>query len=177
MEFTKDFMNFNDYKNRPRLKLERTNFDNLLENLGWLLLIIIWIKVIFSFNQLPDSIPTHFSLEGEVDGYGSKWTLFILPVAATIAYIGLTVLNRFPHIFNYLVEITAENAERQYTIATKMIRVLKLGLVVLFGSISMMTISGAKSEATPIIPVFLPVITILVILPLIYYVYKSIKSK
>ena len=29
---------------------------------------------------LPDRIPTHWNIRGEVDGYGGKWTLFALPV-------------------------------------------------------------------------------------------------
>jgi uncharacterized membrane protein len=29
---------------------------------------------------LPERIPTHWNIRGEVDGYGGKWTLFALPV-------------------------------------------------------------------------------------------------
>ena len=28
---------------------------------------------------LPDRIPTHWNIEGKVDGYGGKWTLFLFP--------------------------------------------------------------------------------------------------
>jgi uncharacterized membrane protein len=28
---------------------------------------------------LPDRIPTHWNIRGEVDGYGGKWTLFLFP--------------------------------------------------------------------------------------------------
>lgn len=28
---------------------------------------------------LPDRIPTHWNIKGEVDGYGGKWTLFLFP--------------------------------------------------------------------------------------------------
>lgn len=170
-------MKFSEYQNRPKIKLEKTNFDNLLENLGWLLLILFWIKVIFSYNDLPNIIPTHFNARGEVDGYGSKWTLLILPAAATIAYIGLTILNKFPHIFNYLVEITEENAQRQYTISTKMIRILKLGVVVLFCFISLITIGEAKSETLAIGQLIIPAIFLLILFPMIYYIYKSIIEK
>jgi immunity protein, SdpI family len=35
---------------------------------------------------LPEQIPTHWNIRGEIDGYGGKWTLFMLPVvmAATL---------------------------------------------------------------------------------------------
>ncbi len=29
---------------------------------------------------LPDRIPTHWNIKGEVDGYGGKWTLFLFPI-------------------------------------------------------------------------------------------------
>jgi uncharacterized membrane protein len=29
---------------------------------------------------LPDRIPTHWNIRGEVDGYGGKWTLFMFPI-------------------------------------------------------------------------------------------------
>jgi uncharacterized membrane protein len=32
------------------------------------------------YGSLPDQIPTHWNIRGEVDGYGGKWTLFIFPV-------------------------------------------------------------------------------------------------
>ena len=32
------------------------------------------------YGSLPEQIPTHWNIRGEVDGYGGKWTLFIFPV-------------------------------------------------------------------------------------------------
>lgn len=32
------------------------------------------------YGSLPDQIPSHWNIRGEVDGYGGKWTLFIFPV-------------------------------------------------------------------------------------------------
>jgi uncharacterized membrane protein len=31
------------------------------------------------YPTLPEQIPTHWNIRGEVDGYGSRWTLFLLP--------------------------------------------------------------------------------------------------
>ncbi len=39
------------------------------------------------FGDAPDSIPTHFNAEGFADDYGSKWTLFIMPLAVAIVAI------------------------------------------------------------------------------------------
>lgn len=170
-------MNSSNLKNKPKIKLSLSNFDSFLENLGWLLLVLLWILVIFSFNNLPDTIPTHFNFMGEPDGYGNKITIIILQIVATLMYIGLTILNQFPHLFNYVVEITEENAERQYRISTRMIRILKLGIVVLFGMISLMTIESVKSQSLSMIPLLFISVLALIIFPLIYFIFRSLKEK
>lgn len=32
------------------------------------------------YPDLPDRIPTHWNMQGEVDGYGGRWTLFLMPM-------------------------------------------------------------------------------------------------
>jgi immunity protein, SdpI family len=41
--------------------------------------------------QLPDRIPTHWNIRGEVDGYGGKWTLYLMPIMTS----GMLVLFYF----------------------------------------------------------------------------------
>ncbi|MER2000695.1 MAG: DUF1648 domain-containing protein, partial [Lysinibacillus sp.] len=50
---------------------------------GVLLIIIYWSK-------LPDTVPIHFNIKGEADGWGSKYTLIILPFIAGGFYAFLT---------------------------------------------------------------------------------------
>jgi uncharacterized membrane protein len=40
------------------------------------------------YGGLPEQIPTHWNIRGEVDGYGGKWTLFIFP-AMMVAMLAL----------------------------------------------------------------------------------------
>jgi uncharacterized membrane protein len=35
---------------------------------------------VWFYPDLPDQIPTHWNIEGKVDGYGGKWTLFAFPI-------------------------------------------------------------------------------------------------
>lgn len=117
---------------RPKLKIELTTLDKIMEILGWIFIIAIWSMTIISYNQLPDVIPTHFNLKGEVNGYGEKWMIWLLASITTILFLVMTYLNKFPHRFNYLTVITKDNALRQYTIATRMIRFLKILMVAIF---------------------------------------------
>lgn len=117
---------------RPKLKIELTTFDKIIEILGWIFIIAMWSMTIISNNQLPDVIPTHFNLKGEVNGYGEKWMILLLASITTILFLAMSYLNKFPHRFNYLTVITKDNALRQYTIATRVIRFLKILMVAIF---------------------------------------------
>jgi uncharacterized membrane protein len=47
---------------------------------GILLVAISAVAAAWLSPQLPDRIPTHWNIRGEVDGYGGKWTLFMMPI-------------------------------------------------------------------------------------------------
>ena len=126
--------------------------------------------------NLPERIPTHFNIAGEPDGYGSKSTLWILPVTAVIMYIGMTILELFPHIYNYPVEITPENAVRQYRIATRLIRILKTIIAILFSFLSYQTIKTALGITGGLGKVFLPVSLLITFGVIIIYVVGSLNN-
>jgi uncharacterized membrane protein len=162
---------------RPKITLIPTTADKLVDLLGWLILLALWGLTISHFSTLPDTIPTHFNASGEADGFGSKASIIGLPVIATLLFVGLTVLNRYPHIFNYPTAITEDNALRLYTLAMRMLRYLKLVLVLVFGGIEFMTIQHATRKAAGLGAWFLPLTLVLIFIPLIYFVIKSIKEK
>ena len=56
-----------------------------------LLVAITTAATAWLYSSLPDQIPTHWNIRGEVDGYGGKWTLFIFPVMM----VGMLVLFYF----------------------------------------------------------------------------------
>ena len=124
---------------RPRLKITLSQLDKRLELGSLILMLAMWGLTIFSFIKLPNTIPIHYNGSGQVDSYGDKMTLFLLPIIATIIYFGLTKLNKYPHIFNYMTTITSENAEKNYGIATRMLRFLKFTIILVFTSIILVT--------------------------------------
>jgi uncharacterized membrane protein len=162
---------------RPKLKIQLTPTDQVLELLGWGVLLALWVWIGTNFSSLPDSIPTHFNAAGEADGFGTKASIIGLPLIATLLYIGLTLLNRFPHIFNFPTPITPNNALSQYTNATRMIRYLKLILVFVFAGISYQTIQQANGTGEGLGLWFLPLTLVLIFVPLIYFVSKSFQTK
>lgn len=161
---------------RPKITLIPSTTDKIVEALGWIILLALWGWTFNHYSALPDTIPTHFNASGEADSFGSKASIIGLPVIASVLFIGLTVLNRYPHSFNYPTAITQDNALRQYTLATRMLRYLKLVLVLIFGGIEFMTIQNATGKAAGLGVWFLPLTLIMVFLPLIYFVIHSLKK-
>jgi uncharacterized membrane protein len=119
---------------RPKLYLKSKPTDTVLDTAVLLLQLGMWIIVVVGYIFLPTIIPIHFNFKGEVDRYGNKAELFVLPILSSIVTISFYYLNKVPHIFNYMVEITKENAEIEYRKATRMLRWVNLGssLLILF---------------------------------------------
>jgi uncharacterized membrane protein len=162
---------------RPRIKLELTLSDKTIEIIGWLLICSVWALTISHYKNLPDIIPTHYNAAGIADGFGEKWMILTLPLVATVLFTGLTILNKFPHIFNYPKDISTENALRQYTNATRLIRFLKLIIVIIFGLISYQTIRETKGQTEGLGMWFLPVTIGLIFTPIIYFFLQSFQAK
>ncbi len=132
----------------PKSQLKWHLTDKFYEVAGWSLLVAIWGYILLMYARLPDVIPTHFSIDGTPDGYSQKNMIFLLPSIITILYAGLTIMNKFPHKYIYMVTITPLNAKRNYQSATRKVRFFKFLLVILFGFICFQSIQVAlgKSE-------------------------------
>ncbi len=132
---------------RPKIKLELSPIDQFLEIAGWFAFMILINLAILSYFRLPETIPTHFNFKGEADEFGSRDTIFTLPFVGAVVFVGMTILNRYPHTFNYFVEITEENAQRQYLLATRLIRYLKVAILLIFSLIVFTTLQTATGQA------------------------------
>jgi uncharacterized membrane protein len=160
----------------PQINLSLSPYDKLLEVLGWLALLTTWIFSIYQYFFLPGEIPIHFSLNGDPDNFGSKGFILSLPVIASILFLGLTTLNNYPHLFNYPYEITKENAEVQYTLSTRLIRMLKISIVVIF-LILAVKVRASVDGFTLLGPFLMPVILGLIFIPIVYFLVKMLKSQ
>jgi len=162
---------------RPRIKLQLNLTDKVLEIIGWISVFGIWALSLTNYSILPEIIPIHFNGAGKADGFGNKTQIFVLPIISTLLFIGLTTLNKHPHMFNYPSQITKENAVHQYTNATRMIRVLKLVIVVLFGLIVFRKIQIVNGHADGLGTWFLPLTMGMIFIPMLYFLIKSLKKK
>lgn len=158
---------------RPVIKLIKRPQDLALEIATLCgVLLLIGLPVLF-YAELPETIPTHFNGKGIADGHGARSTLLMLPIMGTIMSLGLYALNRVPHIFNYPVEITEENAEKHYRNGTSLIRWLNLIIVFSFAYIEWRVIDSASHEQGTLGNYFLPVFLIAIFGVIAVFFWKS----
>ncbi|WP_298651971.1 DUF1648 domain-containing protein [uncultured Proteiniphilum sp.] len=163
-------------KDRPKVKINLTTTDKIIEIIGWTAVVGIWVLTLMNYEKLPEQIPIHYNGAGEADGFGDRSHILTLPIVSTLFFIGLTILNKYPRIFNYFTPITEENAFRQYSNATRMIRLLKLLFVVVFGLIVFRTIQHVNETVDGLGVWFLPLTIGLFFIPVAYYLINSIRQ-
>lgn len=162
---------------RPVVEIAASPWDQVLEVLSAIPLLVLIFMVIQTWKILPESLPTHFGPSGTPDAWGSKESILLLPGLSLVLYLLLTVLSRYPHIYNYPCRITEENAPVQYRMARIFMRVLKLEIIAMFTYIEWATIQVALGKAGGLGVWFLPASIIPIFGTIGVYLYLSIKYK
>jgi uncharacterized membrane protein len=170
-------MRNNENEPRPRIKLKLSSHDYVIEFLGIAFLVILIAIPLFYYNHLPEKIPVHFNSAGQPDGFGGKPSLYILPATGLFVYFLLTALSVFPHVYNFPVPITPENAEVQYRLATRLMRILKTVILLLFSFISWISVRTATGKADGLGKLFLPVFLFLIFGVIIIYLFQSLNNR
>ncbi|THD65812.1 DUF1648 domain-containing protein [Robertkochia marina] len=163
--------------NRPDINPKPTKLDKVIEFFAWAGLLLMWFLALRGYSDLPEQIPMHFNGKGVVDRMGSKESIFVVPVITSLLFAGLTILNNHPRLFNYPVDITPENAARQYAIAQRLMRLIKLAVVIIFLLITWRTLEISKGSMDNLGTWFLPFVFGITTLPLIWYLFKAFKKK
>ncbi len=141
---------------RPRIAVPPTPADKAIERMAWAALALLWGLTIWYLSRLPATIPVHFNAAGVPNRYGEKSSLLELPVIASVLFAGLTAVSNYPHLFNYLTEITPANALTNYRGAIRLLRGLKIGMVLVFLLLVWQTGQTAAGQACGLGPWLLP---------------------
>jgi hypothetical protein len=162
---------------RPKLNVPRTVADYIGEVLslagvlaGLILLVLVWA-------ELPEEIPRRFGITGHPTAWDDRWIVFF-PVGISIAlYVGLTFLNRYPHVFNYPWPITEENAAIQYRLARSMVTWLKALCIWMMITIVWSQTRVALGNAESVSPFMIMGFIIAIHVVLILFVYRSYRCQ
>lgn len=112
---------------------------------------------IYGPNHLSGQIPTHFNGLGEPTSYGPVSTLWLLPVIGTGLYALITVVSAFPASFNFPVRVTAQNRDRLYRIATRMVVSIKAEILILFAFLQHAIIQSVRTQTNSIPLLLIPI--------------------
>ncbi len=159
---------------RPKIKVPLEGLDIILDILAATVLILLISYAFISYSDLPDTIPSHFNAKGEVDGYSDKTMLWLLPGLGIIIFFGMYILNKFPHMHNYMVNITEENALKNYRLSTRIVRFTNLFIMVIFGIVLFNIVESAKNNNSDMDNWILPfIIGFSIVLPIAIYIYQK----
>jgi len=78
---------------RPRIHIPLQSFDYLLEILAALGLLALLGLSTYYYGQLPEQVPSHFGPDGLPDKYGSKNSLWLLPILGSVIFVLMTFVN------------------------------------------------------------------------------------
>ncbi|MPQ45302.1 DUF1648 domain-containing protein [Clostridium tarantellae] len=154
------------------MKIKREKFDIILNVLCLIILISISLFLIVIWSKIPDKVPMHHDFAGNIDRWGSKLEIIILPISAWIMYIFFAIIEKFPQVWNTGVKVTEENKERVYAIILHLISTIKFILVCVFMYFTVQTALAFELSV-----LFLPIFFIVIFGNLLYWIWKLFKVK
>lgn len=155
-----------------KIVVKRNALDRVVEVLTLIAVFVSFLFPIIYYSELPEQIPMHFNSSGSPDRIGSRNSIWILPILAAVLCLGINRIIRFPHLFNYPVKITEENAADNYRMAQRTLRIINL---IVGGSIAYITwkiilTSLGRSEGLSL--EFLIVFSILILGTPLFFMWK-----
>lgn len=163
-----------ELKERPKLSIPKTRFELFFDGITIVLFALSVVYLVSVWGILPEEVPAHYNALGEVDRWGKKWEMIIIPVIAAVMWISMTVLEKYPHVYNYM-NLTKENIRAQYKNARLMLHVLKNIIVLLFSYITWKDIQVAFDHSESLGPSFVFLFLGAVFLPMIYFIVRSLR--
>ena len=160
------------HKDRPRITIEKEKIDHILLGVAWIAWLIMILLPMTYYHDLPERIPTHYNAAGEVDGWGEKFELLILVFIGSVLFLGIIILNKYPHLFNYPTKITEENAPKQYRSALRLINTINALVTITFAYLTYGSIQNALGNMEGLGTWFLPIFLILTFGSLAIYLGK-----
>lgn len=163
------------FEKRPKITVPQNSTDLWIDRFSFLLFFIIWLSVFVYYPDFPNEIPTHFNGRGQADAFGSKQSIWILMGVFSSIFIGIYILNKYPHLHNYTVKITEENALKNYRFSTRVLRVVNFLNLLLLAYILKTMMTPYEKQSTAFGGWFLPTIMIGSLVLIIYIFVKANK--
>lgn len=164
-------------RKRPKLKIPKTKSEWVWDLFGYSCYIGSIILLIAVWGTLPEEIPGHFNALGEVDRWGQKWELWILPLIGLFTLLLMQTFERFPETHNYPERLNEKNAAQFYLNSRQMLNQIKNICLIFFSLVSLDSIAISMKWGTGFGIIFLPLLLIGTMVPIVVGIIKQTKIK
>lgn len=162
---------------RPILKLPKTKFEKLWDYIGCGIFMLSILYIFIMWGKIPEEVPGHFNGAGEVDRWGTKIELFILPFIGVFLWILLSLLEKAPHMHNFPARLNENNVKAFYLNSRKTLNEIKNLCLIIFAVISFQMVRIAIGEVETIGWWLLPIVLIGTAIPIIKGIVATFKIK
>lgn len=121
---------------------------------------------------MPNEVPIHFNFAGQPDRTGSKFILLALPILNVALAVGLIFIGKYPHLFNFPVKVTQENAPDLYKIALSMLRTLGFLMALLLSYITFASVKTALGITASLNPYVLGILVGAILIGVFHNLFK-----
>jgi uncharacterized membrane protein len=160
-------------KKRPKIKLVKTKVEWLWDFIGYSTYIGMIVFLVYKWNEIPAKVPAHFNGLGEVDRWGAKMELLILPIIGALIAVLMQVIEKFPEVHNYPDRLNEGNAKEFYLLSRKMINSIKNICLIIFSLILFESVTIALGSGEGFGALFLPILLLSVFIPIITGIVKQ----
>lgn len=150
--------------------------SKVLLTVNALLLVFIWIFIAMEYKGLPEVIPSHFAVNGTVDGESEKRAIWFLPSVATFIFLLLVGIPKDPNSPLLNVPDSYRNKE---SLQLLMYSIL-LPVLLLFGDIiveSVWVAQGKLTEMTNAVFVLLSLLLLVIGVNIFFMMKENLKIK
>ncbi|PLS17614.1 hypothetical protein CVD28_11515 [Bacillus sp. M6-12] len=162
---------------RPKIKILKTKSEWIWDIIGYTFYLGSIIFLIYNWNGLPDEVPAHYNALGEVDRWGSKMELFILPIVGAFIALLMQLFEKIPESHNYSERLSKENAKEFYLISRKLVNQLKNICLIIFALILIESVSIALGIGNGFGVWFLPMVILSALIPIVLGIIKQKKIR
>jgi len=141
---------------KPRIDVPLTPFDLWMDRFSFFIFFAIWTYVVLNYSNIPETIPLHFDAQGNADHFGSKQSIWLLMGIMSLLFVGIYILGKYPHLHNYTINITEQNALKNYRFSTRLLRFVNLFDLILFAYIVKQTLRAEVETTSRLGSWFLP---------------------
>lgn len=158
-------------------KPQYTKVEIILEAICLLALLIFFTFTYYTWSNVPEKIPDHFSFSGVPNSWGSKGMLPVMVYVSLSMYILFSIISRFPRIINFPIKIDEEDSRSQIQLRFSFILWIKAELVLCTSYMGIQGIRIALGESEGLGSCLGPILLIVLFGTGAIFIYRAHKLK